>query len=717
MKERFRANDYQPRISSFSGAILSAALTASSLGIAAWALQSAKWLNPNPPFLIVLILGAAASTLLALKRMSQGLAILIFILTGLLVSVWQSVTALPEVTGVNIWSQWIQGLAKPAGDPTVFIALLVMITWLAGAFGAWYAVRRRNGWISFVLGCLLVILNIVNLPRDFTYVLPLYLAIALALVIQTGWLRSHSKTIIGTFRPPVVPGLALCLVVVLVAFVLPQSPAQNFNLGIDGGAIYSSIKDNGLNIFQAVPSKFKTILSSTQETVGFTGAPDLGDTVRFKIDGVGPGYFATRYYDIYSATGWSSSPLTDGTLASNQAIGDAVQTSKSILVHYNVENEVKTDLILLNGQPDSISVVSLIRSLPAPAGLDLSSLVCAKVLSPYTPYTVSTRITTATANDLAKSNSPYPEWITQRYLQLPSNLPRSVKTLSQQLTISVGGQLTEYEKVVAIENYLQHFAYDIDGAFVPGNTDGVAAFLADRQGNCVNFASALVVMLRSAGVPARFVQGYLGSEIDANGKQLLIYGRDAHAWAEVYFPDYGWIIAEATPGNPDDNFSGLSSINPGGTIPPGTEITPIPGDDTPALVPPGTSPVNQSSPISFPWLMLFLLTGLVVTTGGGGLYITRGSNPGVIYSKLGWLGKLYHEQPSPFDTPSEYARRLGRRIPAEARSISLIADSFARSRYSRSKADESADRLELQHIWEKLSLRLLRRRFGIGNNE
>ena len=218
-----------------------------------------------------------------------------------------------------------------------------------------------------------------------------------------------------------------------------------------------------LNIFQAVPSKVKTILSSSQDTVSFNGAANTDDTVKFIIDTATPGYFATRYYDTYSAAGWSNSPLIDGNLLANQAIEDAVQTTSSILARYEVENEVKTNLILVNGRPESISVPTLTRSLPAPTGIDISSLVSSKMLSPYTPYTVNTRITKASANDLAKANTPYPEWITQRYLQLPTSLPRSIKSLSQQLTISFGRQLSEYEKVEAIEKYLQNFTYNING--------------------------------------------------------------------------------------------------------------------------------------------------------------------------------------------------------------------------------------------------------------
>ena len=713
-------NNSPPGVYSTGSALLSAVLTATSLGLASWALQSAHWLNPNPPFLLILILAVAFSSTLALKGIRQGLALSIFMFAGLAVSAWQSIDLLPEASGLNIWSQWIGALAKPASDPTVFIAVLVMISWLTGAFGAWYAVRRRNGWVAFGLGCPLVVLNLVNLPHDFSFILPLFLGFGLALIIQTNWLKSRTRRTRGVQRLPLIPGLAVCVVVVLAAFVLPQSPAEKFSLDIEGGSLYSSIKHSSLNIFEAVPSKIKTILSSGQETVSFGLAPDLGDTVRFKITTAMPGYFATRYYDTYSASGWSSSPLTDTSITANLPIEDAFDASKAAVTTYVVENEVKTDLILVNGRVDTLSISAIAHSLQAPTGIDLSSLTSAKLLSPYTPYTVVTRINKATPDDLAKANTVYPEWIMQRYLQLPTNLPRSVRTLSQQLTRGITPGTTgstTYNKVVAIENYLQNFAYDVDGSFISGNTDGVAAFLADRQGNCVNFASALVVMLRSVGVPARFVQGYLGSETGADGKQVLIYGRDSHAWAEVYFPDYGWITAEATPGKPGDGFSGLSPSTPGETTPPGTEIASIPGDDKAVAVPPSDEiPGNNGSSTLFPVIILGLVAALVLAIGGGTLYITRDSNPSSIYAKLGWLGKLYREPVSPFDTPSEYARRLGGRLPGEAKDISSIADTFARSRFGPTKSPNSIEKSELTQNWKKLSLKILKHRFGLGSD-
>ena len=72
--------------------------------------------------------------------------------------------------------------------------------------------------------------------------------------------------------------------------------------------------------------------------------------------------------------------------------------------------------------------------------------------------------------------------------------------------------------------------------------------LVQKSGNCTNFATAAVVLLRSAGVPARFCTGYIPHYVDKTANTFVVLAKDYHAWPEVYFPGYGWIEFEVTPG-------------------------------------------------------------------------------------------------------------------------------------------------------------------------
>jgi transglutaminase-like putative cysteine protease len=727
MKSRIERTTSQQVATNLGGALLSAALTLAALGVAIWALESADWVDPRPSFLFALLLGVAGGTALGRTKLGWLAVFPLIIVGGLGVAAWRTFVLFVPIEGLSTWSRWVEAITMPSNNPIAFIAFLLFLSWLAGAIGAWYAVRRANGWPAFIFGALIVIFNLINLPRDFAYVLPANLALGLALVVQTGWRRTGDVPEGSSRRTPVVAGMILCLLVVLGAFILPQSPAERFSLNIDGGALYATIKKNGMNIFSSVPSKVKTVRSSGQESVSFQGAVDQSNDIRFIVGSTTQGYFRTRYYDLYSAAGWSNSSLADTGLASGQTIADASPLSKATIIKYEIENAVKTDLILINGQGASLSIPVTVRSLPAPTGTDIMALISPKLLNPYQPYTVTAYLPAVTAEDLMKSGADYPDWIKDRYLQLPAGLPRSVTQFSRLLTrgLVYGGQDivvadSAYAKVLAIKTYLQGLTYNINGTTVPGGVDGVAQLLASKQGNCVNFASAMVVMLRSVGVPARFVQGYLGTELDAENKNLVIRGKDAHAWAEVYFPEYGWIIVEATPGRPADRFSATATVAPGPIEPPGTSAAPvIPGSEI--TEEPMTNPTTGASdnPISSAPLLatlLALLGGMVIVLGGGTLYLTRASQPEAAYARLGWIGKSFRIPLKAADTPAEYARRLGARLPGEAKDISVIATTFARSRYSPVKTTDKQAQAELSRAWRSLSLKLIRRRLEVTDS-
>jgi hypothetical protein len=104
--------------------------------------------------------------------------------------------------------------------------------------------------------------------------------------------------------------------------------------------------------------------------------------------------------------------------------------------------------------------------------------------------------------------------------------------------------------VIALRNYLREtYPYDFFPPAQATNTDAIDQFLfVDQRGVCEQYVSALVVMLRELGVPARLVAGYGSGDYNSITGYYEVRANDAHAWAEVYFPDYGWIPFDPTPG-------------------------------------------------------------------------------------------------------------------------------------------------------------------------
>ncbi|MCR8643030.1 transglutaminase-like domain-containing protein [Paenibacillus sp. N1-5-1-14] len=140
----------------------------------------------------------------------------------------------------------------------------------------------------------------------------------------------------------------------------------------------------------------------------------------------------------------------------------------------------------------------------------------------------------------------------EQYVQLPSQFPTRIRELAKQVT---AGAVTDSAKAKAIAEYLRtNYAYSLDKPTFPGKSeDFVDHFLfVDRGGYCNHFSSAMVVMLRSIDIPARFVKGFTPGEVVDQAEDgnfiVNVRNRDAHSWVEVYETNVGWISYEPTPG-------------------------------------------------------------------------------------------------------------------------------------------------------------------------
>ncbi len=131
------------------------------------------------------------------------------------------------------------------------------------------------------------------------------------------------------------------------------------------------------------------------------------------------------------------------------------------------------------------------------------------------------------------------------YLQLP-RLPDRIGTLADSIA---GGIENRYDRVVAVRDWLRsEFGYTRELPATAAQTSLDYFLFERREGHCEYFSTAMVVMLRSLGIHSRNVNGFLGGRWNEFGQYLAVTQNEAHSWVEVWFPDYGWVAFDPTPG-------------------------------------------------------------------------------------------------------------------------------------------------------------------------
>lgn len=168
-------------------------------------------------------------------------------------------------------------------------------------------------------------------------------------------------------------------------------------------------------------------------------------------------------------------------------------------------------------------------------------------------YTVVSRSAVLMPSDLGSEPSQYPESLVRYYLQLPLQSDR-ITTLAEDVTQR---QRNAYEKATAIQAYLiSNYRYSLDAPLAEQDQPLEEFLFSRKTGYCEHYATAMVIMLRTVGIPARLVTGFLATEWNEYGNYYVVRQQDAHAWVEVYLPHSGWIRMDPTPTTEDNPGAG-----------------------------------------------------------------------------------------------------------------------------------------------------------------
>ncbi|MBI4200391.1 MAG: transglutaminase domain-containing protein [Chloroflexi bacterium] len=349
-----------------------------------------------------------------------------------------------------------------------------------------------------------------------------------------------------------------------------------------------------------------------------------------------------------------------------------------------------------------------------PVVADALSVRSSRRLAPDEGYVVTSSVSAATPEELRQAGERYPAWVRDLYLHLPQTLPERVRELARTLTQDA---TTPYDKALAIGSYLRTLSYSQDIPPPAFDADGVDTFLfVNRTGYSDYFASAMAVLLRSAGVPARLAAGY-GAGEDRGDGVYLVRDRNSHAWTEVFFPDYGWVDFEPTPGRQErlhpisfGKTETAAAASGGGVPPEVSEELEAPGFFFGAG---GFWPRTRWSPV--PWVLAVLAVALAGGASSLGLrwLVAVPSSPVEAYARMTLLSRWAGLGPCAWQTPGEYARLVGRAMPERSPEVSLIVSAYSRARYG-AKVTTRREQEVVQRAWTalrwRLLLRLLRRK-------
>jgi len=291
---------------------------------------------------------------------------------------------------------------------------------------------------------------------------------------------------------------------------------------------------------------------SDRVDLGVIGAVKLDQTVVMRVElpeVVGPPperlYFRGVAYDLYNGTSWANSfPHRYSISRNTEGIFKVDTQGKS----NRGSESLRQDVLIEALDTPALFGVSFVHSLEGNflivqtdgmGGLYLPTPPATRL-----QYTVYSNTVPMLPEERTAPSYEYPEEIRRHNLQLPPGVER-VQALAEDVTRQA---TSVFERATMIQRHLRTtYRYSLDvGATIPSNP--VDEFLFVRKtGYCEHYATAMVLMLRTLGIPARLVTGFLHGEWNDFGNYYTVRQRDAHAWVEVYFPGSGWRTFDPTP--------------------------------------------------------------------------------------------------------------------------------------------------------------------------
>ena len=454
-------------------------------------------------------------------------------------------------------------------DPILFLVIMAILLWIMASTATFILIRQGSAWSVLVpLGITLLVISHydqdltrnVRFLMSFIFLTLLILGRVNFLHYRNKWRREGIHVTPETHADLTKALVILALVLVILAWIVPVTPQQMTRyaqLWQRVTAPWERFRDRFADILVLETATDTTMISFFGETLGLgTGSP-ISEEIVFTVEVETPppagyrNYWRTRSYDLYENGQWSSTPGLIRTMRFPDDFNIAYplwEDYQSAAYTFTPEIGPMANLYV-TGMPTWVSrPVETITQPIFDTQEDLVGLIAVPEVVSGESYQVETLVNRPTAGDLRQTGIDYPDWV-ERYLQLPDDFSPEVAALAATIGVRANHP---YDIAVDITRYLRiNIEYARTIPPVPPGADPMEWFLFEEQtGFCNYYATAQVLMLRSLGVPARFVVGYAQGEYDSLSRTYTVRKEDSHAWPEVYFTDYGWVPFEPTVDQP-----------------------------------------------------------------------------------------------------------------------------------------------------------------------
>ena len=642
-------------------------------------------------------------------------------------------------------------------DLLLFITVLGLLSYVLAYATVWLLVRRGWAWWVVLLNASVLLVNLTYAsPKPPSAYFFTFVGAALLILIHQTFRDRVQTWEAALLEYPdllawrvVASGALVVVGLMLLTTLMPtrMTSAQVAN-------VWQRVREPWQNVQARWDQAFSTINAPAgavgggfaQRGLTLSGARSLGTGLVMEV--------ASPRYDYWRATAYDR---YDGNLTWQNTTGDLARAALGL----GTSQEARTPLAAMTGmplldtmarklvtqtftlrqdialrtlfaatQPISASVPMLVEHtyLPASAGSvpnfsDTAYLASQRPLRAGTSYTVASLVTVADKSSLRLAPTTYASWV-RRYLQLPTSVSQRVRDEARRVTQSAGAQ-NPYDKAEAIQAYLRTLPYDEQIPAPPRDRDGVEYFLFElKRGYCDYFAAAMVVLLRTEGVPTRLVSGYAGGVFNPETSRYEVRQNVAHSWPEVYFPGYGWQRFEPTPAS--------YTAVPERPETPAEQDTGAGGDAAGLAGRQSNGAMSEEDILELERRLQMEGRGMMdaaaiqeairqreaqerrrswMQRGAMGAFlgsllllvlafrrrVAQYGPAGRVYEQVLWLAQWAGIRPRSSATPFEVATQLGERLPRQREPLAAVAAAYTRERYA--GPDELVAYTEVQAAW------------------